>query len=100
MNYTIGAVVAVIVAVVVDLFVLRTRLLARQVFWLAYAIILAFQFLINGLLTGLPVVTYDAGQILGMRLFYAPIEDVGFGFGLVVLTLSTWVWLARSTPAE
>lgn len=93
--YTVGAIVAVFLGLVVDLLVLRTRLLAGRTFWIAYVIILAFQFLINGLLTGLPVVLYNPDVILGTRLFYAPVEDIGFGFGLVLVTLSAWDWLGR-----
>lgn len=93
--YTVGAIVAVVFGVLVDLVVLRTRLLTRRTFWIAYVIILAFQFLINGLLTGLPVVLYSPDVILGTRWFYAPVEDIGFGFGLVLVTLSAWDWLGR-----
>ena len=45
------------------------------------------------MLTGLGVVLYDPAVILGVRLFYAPIEDIGFGFGLITLTLCGWVRL-------
>lgn len=99
--YTVGAIVAVVFGVLVDFVVLRTRLLTRRTFWIAYVIILAFQFLINGLLTGLPVVLYSPDVILGTRLVYAPVEDIGFGFGLVLVTLSAWDWLGRDrAPAS
>lgn len=95
MSYTVLAVLAVAGAVLVDLAVLRTRLLGRRVYWTAYAIVLFFQLVVNGVLTGLPVVVYDPATILGARVAYAPVEDLLFGFAMVTVTLSTWVWLGR-----
>ena len=49
----------------------------------------------NGILTGRNVVTYDATAITGLRVVYAPVEDLLFGFALVVQTLAWWVWWGR-----
>ena len=95
MSYSALAVTAVAGVLVVDLAVLRTRMVTRRVFWVAYAIILGFQLLMNGVLTGLGVVTYDSGTIWGPRIAYAPVEDLLFGFTLVVLTLATWAAVNR-----
>lgn len=102
MSYTTLALLAVAVAVVVDLAVLRTGLLRTRAFWVAYAIVLFFQLVTNGLLTGIPIVRYDPSAILGQRLVFAPVEDVLFGFAMVVVTLATWVRLgARAQhPAD
>lgn len=85
----------VLAAAAVDQLVLRTNLLRRKAFWTAYAIILVFQLIVNGVLTVVPIVRYDSDAISGPRIAYAPVEDVLFGFALVVLTLSNWVWLGR-----
>jgi hypothetical protein len=109
MTYTQLAVSSVVVAVLLDLFVLRTRLVGRRVFWVSYAIMFGFQLLTNGVLTGLKVVRYDGDVIIGNdspavgpppmfgqgRIAFAPVEDLMFGFGLILLTLSTWIWLGR-----
>jgi lycopene cyclase domain-containing protein len=95
MSYSVLVVIALAVTVAVDLGVLRTRLLLRRIFWVSYAIVLVFQLLMNGVLTGRRVVRYDPGTIVGLRIAYAPIEDLFFGFALVTLTLSLWVWLGR-----
>ena len=103
MSYTALAVVGVAVAIVLDLAVLRTRLLMRRVFWTAYVIVVAFQLLTNGWLTGRDIVTYDENAIVGARLVHAPVEDLLFGFSLVVQTLAWWVWWGRRlsvTPAR
>ena len=95
MSYTALAVLGVVAAVVLDLAVLRTRLLTRRVFWVSYAIIVFFQLVTNGVLTGRDIVRYDGDTILGLRIVYAPVEDLLFGFSLVVQTLAWWVWWGR-----
>jgi lycopene cyclase domain-containing protein len=102
-TYTAAALLGVAGALAVDLLVLRTHLVTRKVFWATYPIILAFQLLSNGILTGRDIVRYDPAAIVGLRIVYAPVEDLFFGFALVLLTLSVWVWLGRRgvqrTPA-
>ncbi len=100
MTYTSMALLGVAAVALVDGLVLRTNLLRRKAFWTSYAIILGFQLLVNGLLTGVPVVRYDPNVIIGWRIAYAPVEDLLFGFALVLLTLSTWVWLGRRAHAR
>jgi lycopene cyclase domain-containing protein len=95
MSYTAAAVAGVLGALAVDLLVLRTRLVTRVVFWATYPIIIAFQLLSNGILTGRRIVIYDPAAILGLRIAYAPVEDLLFGFAMILLTLSVWVWLGR-----
>ncbi|MEV0273040.1 lycopene cyclase domain-containing protein [Hamadaea sp. NPDC050747] len=99
MTYTVSVILGVLAAVVVDLWILRTRLLTGVVFWATYPIVLLFQLLSNGVLTGRGVVRYADWTVLGLRIAYAPVEDLLFGFALVLLTLSVWVWLGRRTPA-
>lgn len=95
MSYTALAVLAVLLSAGLDLAVLRTRLLRRRAFWVSYAIIVAAQLLMNGVLTGLRIVRYAPAAILGPRLAYAPVEDLLFGFALVLQTLAWWVWWGR-----
>ena len=95
MSYTVLALVGVVAAIVLDLFVLRTRVVTLRAFWTAYAIVVFFQLVTNGWLTGRDIVTYDEAQILGLRLVFAPVEDLLFGFSLVLQTLAWWVWWGR-----
>ena len=100
MSYTALAVVGVVASVVLDMVVLRTRLLLRKVFWTAYAVVVFFQLVTNGILTGFEIVVYDSDAISGRRIVYAPVEDLMFGFALVVQTLSWWVWWGRRGNAR
>ena len=95
MSYSTIAVLAVAAVLVVDLAVYRTRMVTRPVFLVAYAIIITFQLLMNGVLTGLGVVTYDPATIWGPRIAYAPVEDLLFGFAMVTLTLASWAAVNR-----
>lgn len=95
MTYTVAALIGAAAAVVIDLCILKTRLVTRRVWWVSYAITVGFQLLINGILTGRRIVIYRADQILGWRIAYAPVEDLLFGFALVLLTVAIWVWLGR-----
>lgn len=109
MTYTQLALSGTLLAILLDLFVFRTQLVRRRIFWTAYAIIIFFQFVTNGILTGMRIVRYNGDVIIGSstpltsrppfigdgRIAYAPVEDVFFGFALVLLSLSLWVWLGR-----
>ena len=96
MTYTVAAAIGVAAAVTLDLLVLRTRLVLGRVFWLTYPIVFGFQLVFNGILTGRQVVRYAPSAILGPRLVAAPVEDLAFGFALVLATLSLWVfWSGR-----
>jgi len=95
MSYTQLALLGVAGALLVDTVVLRTWLVRRRTYWTAYAIVLFFQLVANGILTGFDIVRYDPAAILGWRIAFAPVEDLLFGYAMVTLTLSTWVWLGR-----
>lgn len=109
MTYTQLALISVISVATADLYVFKTRLLTRRVFWVSYSIVLFFQLVTNGILTGFGIVKYDGTAIIGStspqnsspailgdgRIVFAPVEDLFFGFSLVLLTLVLWVWLGR-----
>jgi lycopene cyclase domain-containing protein len=104
MTYTALTVVGVLAALVLDRWVARTRLTGSADWWSAYAIIVFFQLLTNGWLTGRGIVRYSADTIIGServtfigdgRLVYAPVEDLAFGFGLVLTSCVAWTWLGR-----
>ena len=109
MTYTQLAIGSVVVVVLADLWVLRTRMVTRRVFWTAYAIMLFFQLITNGMFTGFGVVRYDGEAIIGEtspavgpppflgegRIAFAPVEDLLFGFALILLTVALWVFWGR-----
>lgn len=115
MTYTQLAVLSVLLVIAWDLWIIGTRLLTRRVFWMAYPIVVFFQLITNGLLTGFRMVRYSGADIIGSstpedgppaflgdgRIAYAPVEDLMFGFALIVLTLTLWVlWGRRGIQRE
>lgn len=109
MTYTQISLSAVVVAVAFDLYVTRSRVLTQKTFWASYAIVVFFQLLSNGVFTGRGIVKYSDAAILGSqspdvgappmfgdgRIMFAPVEDLGFGFALVVMAVSLWMLLER-----
>ena len=109
MTYTAIAVVAVLVALALDRWVARTRLTTTGDWWAAYAITVFFQLLTNGWLTGRGIVLYAPDAIIGSdvvtfvgdgRLVFAPVEDLAFGFALVLTSCVAWVWLGRRSGED
>ena len=100
MSYTQISILAVIVAVILDLFIIKTVLLKRAAFWTSYAIILPFQFMTNWWLTSRNIVMYDSDVIIGIRFFSAPAEDLLFGFALILSVLALWINLGKSSSAN
>lgn len=96
MTYTQLALCVVLIAITVDLFVIKTALLKRKVFWTSYAIIVGFQLLTNWWLTSRNIVMYSPDAIIGIRIASAPIEDLLFGFALVLGVLINWIRLDAS----
>jgi len=94
-TYTQIALIAVFIAAFLDLEVLKTRVLKRKVFWTSYAIILPFQLLTNWWLTSRNIVMYSEDVILGIRIASAPLEDLLFGFALILSVMANWVYLGR-----
>lgn len=95
MTHTEASLLGIAVTVVMDLWVLRTRLLLRRAFWASYAIVLFFQLLTNEWLTSRGVFVYGEDAILGWRIGHQPVEDVWFGFSLVTQSMMWWVWWGR-----
>jgi lycopene cyclase domain-containing protein len=89
-EYTAAAALGVVLAVLLELLVLRTGLFRDRSYWVALGIVAAFQLLVNGVLTCPPIVSYDPAEILGPRIVCAPVEDLGFGFAMVTTTIALW----------
>ena len=90
MSYSDLAVTSVVLVIALDLLVFRTFLLGTLRFWFSYAIVFSFQLLTNSWLTGRNIVMYGEEFIWGIRLANAPVEDLLFGFSLILGTLIAW----------
>jgi len=67
-----------------------------------YVVLMLPFFIVNGILTGTglkePVVWYNNEENLALRLLTIPIEDIAYGFELIVLTVFGFERLKNSTP--
>ena len=95
MNYTGIAVTAFLISIIFDLYIIKSRLLTRAVFWTSYSIILFFQLITNWWLTSREIVMYDPDAIIGIRIASAPAEDLFFGFALVLSVMSLWIYWGK-----
>jgi lycopene cyclase domain-containing protein len=89
-TYTLLAAIILIAVFVFGIVVLKSELFSTPRFWIAYAIVVFFQLVTNGYLTGQNIVLYSPEAITGVRIAFAPIEDLFFGFALVTLAMFIW----------
>jgi lycopene cyclase domain-containing protein len=92
-EYTVAALAAAVLVVVLELVWLRTGLLRTRAYWISMAIVFFFQVLVDGWLTKLsaPIVLYDPDEMTGLRIPWdVPVEDYLFGFALVTLVMLLW----------
>ena len=95
MNYTGIALTAFLFSILFDLYIIKSRLLTRAVFWTSYAIIVFFQLITNWWLTSREIVMYDPDAIIGLRIASAPVEDLFFGFALVLSVMNLWIYWGK-----
>ena len=93
-EYTVLTLAAIPAVAAMELLWLRTGLFRRGQYWLAIAIVFFFQIWVDGWLTKLsaPIVIYDPAHHSGIRFPWdIPIEDFGFGFAMLNLTIICWI---------
>ncbi|NWN87368.1 MAG: lycopene cyclase domain-containing protein [Micrococcaceae bacterium] len=92
-EYTVLTVVGIVAVIAIELFVVRSGIFRKLAYWLAMAICLSFQILVDGWLTKLsnPIVLYNPDTMLGIRFPWdIPIEDFGFGFAMLTTVIMVW----------
>lgn len=67
-------------------YLLKNRYAGR--FWVAYLVHLIPFFLVNGVLTSLPVVMYNPAEQIGIRIFSVPIEDSVYSLLLFLMNVT------------
>ena len=95
MSYSAIAFTSALTFAAIDLLFMKSSLLKTKCFWSSYAIILPFQLLTNWWLTSKGIVTYSDDAIIGIRIASAPVEDLFFGFTLILGVLHLWELYGR-----
>lgn len=95
MSYSAIAFTSALTFAAIDLLFIKSSLLKTKYFWSSYAIILPFQLLTNWWLTSKGIVIYSDDAIIGTRIASAPVEDLFFGFTLILGVLHLWEFYGR-----
>ena len=98
-EYPLFTVIAIVLVVLAELAWFRTGIFHSVQYWLSILIVWVFQILVDGWLTKLsaPIVIYSPAQQSGLRFPWdIPIEDFGFGWAMVTLTILVWTRLGRT----
>ncbi len=95
-EYTALMLLALAIAVAADR-LLKTRVLHRSGTLWYFLLATLMMLIINGYLTARPVVLYQKQFQLGIRLFTIPLEDFGYGYALLLLTIVFYEKFRRSS---
>jgi lycopene cyclase domain-containing protein len=96
--YTSITFVALTVVHLVHLRFFQTRYLGR--FYMAYFVHLLPFFVINGVLTYLPVVWYNNNYNLGLRIITIPLEDTMYSMLMLLITISIYEGLRQQKTVK
>lgn len=73
-----------------NVFVLKADYLGR--FWKGYLVSLIPFYLVNGVLTALPVVWYNDAENFGIRMYSIPVEDSIYLLWLLLMCVNIYEW--------
>lgn len=74
-------------------FVFRSAYMGR--FYIAWMICIVPFLLVNGFITGLPIVIYDNLKNTGLRIYCIPVEDLFYGMLQILLVVTVYEYLKR-----
>ena len=97
-EYTLLTLIAIAGVLLLEFCWLRTGILRTAQYWLAMGLVFFFQIWVDGWLTKLsdPIVLYNPAEFAGVRFPWdIPVEDFGFGFAMLTLTMIVWIRLGR-----
>jgi lycopene cyclase domain-containing protein len=69
-------------------------------FWMGYIVHLIPFFIVNGVLTSLPVVIYNDAENLGIRLFTIPAEDTIYSMLLLLMNIGIYEYVGQKRATK
>lgn len=81
-------------------FILKTHKTYLIHFFTAYALSLIPFFLVNGVLTSLPVVGYNDEENLAMRIYTIPVEDFAYLVNLLLMNLNLYEFIKKKLVVQ
>jgi lycopene cyclase domain-containing protein len=91
--YTLATFITLVPLVIYVFFVLKAKWLNR--FFLAYAITLIPFYVVNGLLTSIPIVLYNNAENLGKRIWTIPLEDHFYCMALLLMNIAFFEYFRK-----
>ncbi len=86
--YTFSTFLLLGIFLLIHQFLLKSTYLGR--FYITWLVCLLPFFLVNGVLTAMPVLIYNNSQMLGIRLYTIPLEDVFYGMLQILLVVTLY----------
>ena len=96
------SVLAAVAVVALELLWLRTGVFRQAAYWLAMAIVFAFQVPVDGWMTKLsdPIVIYNPSVLSGLRFpLDVPTEEFVYAFAMVTFAILLWERAGRGEAA-
>jgi lycopene cyclase domain-containing protein len=91
--YTAITFITLAVFLMFHLFILRSTYLGR--FYIAWAVCLVPFFIVNGVLTAMPVLIYNNTENLNFRIYTIPVEDFFYGMLNILQVLTVYEYLKQ-----
>jgi hypothetical protein len=91
LEYTFAVIISLIIIVILDMFVFKTKLILQSKWWLFLGLVIVLQTIVDNYLNGrwwldsFIVGPYDPVQYSGIRIFETPLENYGFGIAMIWL---------------
>lgn len=95
--YTVTVCSFLSIFLILHQYVFRSTYMGR--FYVAYAVCIIPFLLVNGVLTALPVVSYSNPEILGLRIYSIPLEDLFYGMLNILQVLTVYEWLKKKSSS-
>ena len=82
------------------IFILYTDKKQKSHFIVTYLLSLIPFLIVNGVLTFLPVVSYNNAENLGIRIFTIPVEDTVYSMSLLLMNITIYEYLLKREKAK
>lgn len=89
-EYTLISLIVLIAVIILDILILKTKVVLSLVYRVFLPFIFIFFFASNQYLTCRPIVLYNEIYTLGFRIGCVPLEDFIFNISLVTLPIVLW----------
>jgi hypothetical protein len=100
-SYTGLTIIAVISVAIIDLFILKTRLLLSRKFYLFLIVVTLWHTVVDNYLNGrwflneAIVGPYNLSYYSGVKIWHTPIENYFFGYSLILFNISIFEFMIK-----